>query len=186
MTHDNKVMYRKARKFLINLDFRLINQNDNKVMDLLALSNSAANFLLYFIMSSQVITDHKKRPSDQEDGCDFEYKIDWCDHNGIFSVPKHNQKNAQSSSKSSIRQKDCRGGKETRGRQTLVTVSFVRRHKAHFGLVLPFNLIMVKTFLTQLCSFQKFPTLKRDIVVNESPEHLKMKKLYTPDVGIMV
>ena len=49
MTHDNKVMYRKARKFLINLDFRLINQNDNKVMDLLALSNSAANFLLYFI-----------------------------------------------------------------------------------------------------------------------------------------
>ena len=70
MTHDNKVMYRKARKFLINLDFRLINQNDNKVMDLLALSNSAANFLLYFIMSSQVITD------DQEDGCDFEYEID--------------------------------------------------------------------------------------------------------------
>ena len=57
MTHDNKVMYRKARIFLINLDFRLINQNDNKVMDLLALSNSAANFLLYFIMSSQVITD---------------------------------------------------------------------------------------------------------------------------------
>ena len=39
-------------------------------MDLLALSNSAANFLLYFIMSSQVITD------DQEDGCDFEYEID--------------------------------------------------------------------------------------------------------------
>ena len=76
MTHDNKVMYHKARKFLINLDFRLINQNDNKVMDLLALSNSAANFLLYFIMSSQVITDHKKRPSDQEDGCDFEYEID--------------------------------------------------------------------------------------------------------------
>ena len=76
MTHDNKVMYRKARKFLINLDFRLINQNDNKVMDLLALSNSAANFLLYFIMSSQVITDHKKRPSDQEDGCDFEYERD--------------------------------------------------------------------------------------------------------------
>ena len=76
MTHDNKVMYRKARKFLINLDFRLINQNDNKVMDLLALSNSAANFLLYFIMSSQVITDHKNRPSDQEDGCDFEYEID--------------------------------------------------------------------------------------------------------------
>ena len=27
-------------------------------MDLLALSNSAANFLLYFIMSSQVITHH--------------------------------------------------------------------------------------------------------------------------------
>ena len=40
--------------------------------------------------------------------------------------------------------------------------------------------------LLKVCYFQRFPILKRDVVGNESPEHLQMKKLYAPDVGVLV
>lgn len=87
-----------------------------EVMDLLALSNSAANFLLYFAMSSQFRSTIRK----------------------MLGLPQ----NVSSGKKISV------GAKK----------------------------------------LERFPILKRDVVVNvaESPEHLEMKKIYSPDVGIMI
>ena len=115
-----------------------------------------------------------------------------------FSVSENNQKNSRSSSKRFIREEDQCGGKKTGGALDLLSynLQLATHHfsrKCRTGRTCSFGHLLLrdKTLKTnyKLCQFQRFPILKRDVVVNvvaESPEQLEMKKIYSSDVGIMI